>query len=279
VVREGFGAGEAFSLTPGQAHERAIKIAETDATKRALSTFGSCFGLALYQSKAPAATAPDTDIGAEDQTDLVEEASLSANFDPRADVAIAAANREAISQTPPSDTVKPEDQPQAASAEPLGMIGAFRPEPAARTYLNGRGEVIPRPVSAPAIEDPSPIDKSELTLSEPKRYRSTEHLRFVATKPCLVCGRLPSDAHHLRFTQPRAMGRKVSDEFTVPLCRFHHDEAHRAGNELSWWKARGIQPMAIAGDLWMSSRKGEAAQMRARSSAEEPSGLTKASSK
>ena len=40
-----------------------------------------------------------------------------------------------------------------------------------------------------------------------------------------------SDPHHLRFAQPRALGLKVSDEFTVPLCRGHHRELHRAGNE------------------------------------------------
>ena len=42
------------------------------------------------------------------------------------------------------------------------------------------------------------IDKSVLTISEPKRIRSKEHLRFVASQPCLICGRLPSHAHHVR---------------------------------------------------------------------------------
>jgi hypothetical protein len=50
------------------------------------------------------------------------------------------------------------------------------------------------------------IDKSILPLSEPRRYRDREHLRFVSMQPCLVCGRRPSDAHHLRFMQPRALG-------------------------------------------------------------------------
>jgi len=48
IVREGSGTGEGSGLTPGQAHEIALKSAETDATKRALSTFGNPFGLALY---------------------------------------------------------------------------------------------------------------------------------------------------------------------------------------------------------------------------------------
>jgi hypothetical protein len=48
VVREGTGAGHGVGMTLGDAHESAIKEAETDATKRALATFGSPFGLALY---------------------------------------------------------------------------------------------------------------------------------------------------------------------------------------------------------------------------------------
>jgi len=48
IVREGCGAGESNAASPGQAHEFAAKAAETDATKRALSTFGNSFGLSLY---------------------------------------------------------------------------------------------------------------------------------------------------------------------------------------------------------------------------------------
>ena len=48
IVREGSGTGEGRASTPGQAHELALKGAETDATKRALATFGNPFGLALY---------------------------------------------------------------------------------------------------------------------------------------------------------------------------------------------------------------------------------------
>jgi len=66
------------------------------------------------------------------------------------------------------------------------------------------------------------IDKSLLVLPEPRRFRDKAHCKFVSKKPCLICGRQPSDAHHLRFAQHRALGRKVSDEFTVPLCRGHH---------------------------------------------------------
>ena len=86
------------------------------------------------------------------------------------------------------------------------------------------------------------IDKSVLKVSAPRRFRNKEHLRFVAQQPCLLCARKPSDPHHLRFMQPRALGRKVSDEFAVPLCRSHHRAVHRAGNEQAWWTAAGHRP-------------------------------------
>ena len=70
----------------------------------------------------------------------------------------------------------------------------------------------------------------------------------------LVCGRQPSDPHHIRFAQQRALGRKVSDEFTVPLCRIHHRELHRKGDEAAWWKSVNIDPMPIALRLWQHSR-------------------------
>src|SRR6266404_3618336 len=65
--------------------------------------------------------------------------------------------------------------------------------------------------------------------------------------------RSPADAHHLRFTQPRAMGRKVSDEFTVPLCRTHHRDVHRYGDEVAWWSKKAIDPVGISRKLWVST--------------------------
>src|SRR5262249_4003473 len=56
--------------------------------------------------------------------------------------------------------------------------------------------------------------------------------------------------HHLRFAQPRAIGLKVSDEFTVPLCRGHHRQLHQTGNEEAWWKGANIDVLKIAQDLW-----------------------------
>jgi hypothetical protein len=102
---------------------------------------------------------------------------------------------------------------------------------------------------------PARIDKSKLTFGEPRRLRDKAHLKFVASQPCLICGRSPADAHHLRFTQPRAMGLKVSDEFTVPLCRAHHRDVHSFGDEVAWWERRAIDPLATSRVLWVSTRR------------------------
>ena len=102
---------------------------------------------------------------------------------------------------------------------------------------------------------PAKIEKSELTISEPRRHRDKGHLKFVASQPCLVCGRSPADAHHLRFTQPRATGRKVSDEFTVPLCRTHYRDNHRFGDEAAWWGRQAIDPVGTSRKLWVSTRR------------------------
>lgn len=97
------------------------------------------------------------------------------------------------------------------------------------------------------------IDAVPQRRLEPRRVRDREHLRSVAQKACLVCGRKPSDPHHLRFAQTRGMGQKVSDEFIVPLCRGHHRELHRPGDEVAWWSRQGIDPAPAARTLWLES--------------------------
>src|SRR6516162_1373561 len=97
------------------------------------------------------------------------------------------------------------------------------------------------------------IDKTVLALSAPRRIRDRDHVKWVAKQPCLVCGRSPVDAHHLRSAQSPALGRKVSDEFTVPLCRGHHREVHRCGDEAAWWNKTGIDPSAAARVLWLKT--------------------------
>jgi hypothetical protein len=96
----------------------------------------------------------------------------------------------------------------------------------------------------------------KLPITKTVRHRNKEHLKFIGTQPCLICAKQPSDPHHLSFAQPRALGRKVSDAYTVPLCRAHHREVHRAAKEIPWWQSRGIAPLAVAEALWQNSQSG-----------------------
>jgi hypothetical protein len=97
------------------------------------------------------------------------------------------------------------------------------------------------------------VDKSVLALPTPRRIRDREHVKSVAKLTCLICGRRPADAHHLRFAQSPALGRKVSDEFTVPLCRGHHREVHHCRDEVAWWKKAGVDPTVSARALWLKT--------------------------
>jgi hypothetical protein len=117
---------------------------------------------------------------------------------------------------------------------------------------------------SPPAETPS--DDELALLGRTRRRRDKAHLKFVASQPCLLCNRQPADAHHLRHAQPMAMGRKVSDEFTVPLCRTHHRQVHRTGNEAEWWSAMDgdIDPLEIARGLWEQSHHRPVQPMRPR---------------
>jgi hypothetical protein len=97
------------------------------------------------------------------------------------------------------------------------------------------------------------INKSVLMVPAARRIRDRGHVKSVAKQACLICGRRPADAHHLRFAQPPALGRKASDEFTVPLCRGHHREVHRCSDEAGWWAKAGVDPTVSARALWLKS--------------------------
>jgi hypothetical protein len=118
-----------------------------------------------------------------------------------------------------------------------------------------------RPPALRGMEVPSVAAPDEVAADSVRppgktiRLRDKEHLKFITKQPCIVCGREPSDAHHLRFAQPRALGRKVSDEFTVPVCRLHHRELHRHGDEAAWWSGLAIDPVPIAVALWRTTHQ------------------------
>jgi hypothetical protein len=108
--------------------------------------------------------------------------------------------------------------------------------------------------SDPGNQDAPPVaDAPAASLTKPIRKRNKAHLALVASQPCLICKTSPCDAHHLKIAQPRSLGRKVSDEFTVPLCREHHQALHRHGNEANWWADMQIASVPIAKQLWQTS--------------------------
>lgn len=127
-------------------------------------------------------------------------------------------------------------------------------EPAPISPANGTAADATPMTAAPAAEDHRPHAEQQVTpLRKPMRHRNKTHLAFVGAQPCLVCQRSPCDAHHLKFAQPRSLGRKVSDEFTVPLCREHHFDLHRQGNEMAWWTNLQIAPLETARELWAAT--------------------------
>jgi hypothetical protein len=149
------------------------------------------------------------------------------------------------------DARQVEDEFRAKLATVEGINDQSPPTPSApQESPSGLAQ---RPLRPAGAADANGIDKSRLTHPEPRRFRNKEHVKFVAKQACLICGRRPADPHHLRFAQHRALGRKVSDEFIVPLCRGHHREAHRSGDEAVWWKKVGVDPTTTARALWLET--------------------------
>ncbi len=137
---------------------------------------------------------------------------------------------------------------EAAFAERLTKIGDMAPASGPESQkAKGHGE---------ARKSKAGSKEGVTVIRKPVRERDREHLKFVAAQPCLVCGRTPSDPHHIKFAeQQRGMGRKVSDRFTVPICRLHHRELHRRSNERSWWEQQAIDPLPIAANLWAKTHE------------------------
>lgn len=272
VVREGWGSGEARAATTGEAHEMALKTAETDATKRALATFGNPFGLALYDRELN---------GVRNRKALAPELPssltlLTASGEPQQTCDSAehflVELREAMSKTASIEALFAVWEQNLDSVRLINkhLRSTLRKDISAHdlvAHLRSCAVALAVPQENTAEADTplakSKVDKSALAISEPKRVRSKEHLRFVASHPCVICGRQPSHAHHLRHAQSRGVSLKVSDEFTVPLCAIHHNEVHRVGPEERWWRERKVEPLGIARSLWQQTVRSNRTQEEA----------------
>jgi len=312
ICREGCGSGHGVGMTPGEAHENAIKEAETDAMKRALTTFGNPFGLALYDkeqqnvrgrkrrqqqngkhqaitwlalsSEGEYITAHEDPvdyckamrqlleaISTRDrlrsfwQRNLVTIAMLRRNLpdlktdtgEHYADVLISLYKKqmrlmweETKAYEQRSAKLEAQRSQPANEGAAGSNAGGSKEEKQITNSSQNCGQRTPTSASA----GNGHVDKTSLPISTPRRIRDKEHLRYVASQPCIVCGRSPGQAHHLRFAQPSALGRKVSDEWTVPLCATHHRSLHGVGDEERWWREKGIDAIAHAVRLWWETR-------------------------
>jgi DNA recombination protein Rad52 len=237
VLREGSGCGSATASTAGEAHDMALKAAETDATKRALATFGNSFGLGLYDKEQNGVTGKKSpgrnSFVLYDPTGAVFAGSLSpesfcSGLRQLVEASTAHAELQALALSnnaniarlrtesrnlktarnihyadvlerlieerlralsskdvgPPANGVAPGSTPHPSSEQ----NGHSASEPGERLRPN------PRPLR-PARIAYSRIDKSLLAIGTERRLRDKAHLLFVATQPCLICGREPTHAH------------------------------------------------------------------------------------
>ena len=261
ICREGSGMGHGSGATLAEAHESALKEAETDAMKRALATFGNQFGLALYDKEQNGVRRrlERGSLAAGVTWTLLSGtgARLSRHELPEE---FCSALRELIETTAKVETLEriwgrnlsTVDHLRRAWPEMKTSNGTHYADLLQKLY----DQTLER-LSIAAIAGFRPVERAqqnELAFAAPKRLRDPEHLRHVASLPCLICARMPSHAHHLRFAQPRALGSKVSDEWTVPLCFTHHRALHDAGNEELWWQVHAVDAKAEAERLWRQTR-------------------------
>lgn len=270
VVREGIGTGGGRADLP----EIALKAAETDATKRALATFGNPFGLALYDKEQSGVTKPKSDAGmasrimfplTSDDGKVREFVNAEQLYD------AAVASIAAMNKVPSIYAFWEKNRrllnrlsavPETSFVASDIILSLKRRLQALARSASGEGHTVAASAvvkddleSNAARNEAVGTREAAVTIPKEKRLRDKAHLGYVRSKPCIVCGRAPAHAHHIRFAQPRAMGMKVSDEFTVPVCAIHHDELHRTGDERAWWARHGIiEPLKVAAKLWAQSR-------------------------
>lgn len=110
---------------------------------------------------------------------------------------------------------------------------------------------------------------SELRQRHP-RQKDRKHLAYVRSLPCCVCGSTRNvEAAHLKMRlreigkEMPGMQEKADDQFTTPLCHYHHQRSiqaqHKVGEQEFWFEIHGRNPFDIAERLWVESGGAERA--------------------
>ncbi len=266
IIREGSGSGHGTGTEAGEAHESALKEAETDAMKRALTTFGNPFGLALYDKEQRGVTrrVPYKPTNGHSRKLLWElkgvDGRLHSQHTEPVDYCAnlrrmveGAADQDALKalwqQNQRSLLILKDKCPDLKSDRGQHYVDILTVLYASRHRALGKPEQ-PEQQRANGSEPGGDMGLPAAIEPSPRRLRNRKHLKYVASQPCVICGRNGTQAHHVRFAQPRAMGRKVGDQWTVPLCALHHRAVHDAGDEERWWKEQDLDSLQIAEKLW-----------------------------
>jgi hypothetical protein len=260
--------GVAVTEAPAPDNTAAAGRTNTPAGNENIALAASAVGRNGSRNPRPSKPALDATVSASERNRLVSEISAI----DAADTAIkwARQNLDAKNSLAAADAVSVEDafrnRMRVLQPDIYPPAGGAAPEPDSREEPSPDPEPAgtAQPVLFELTQEPKQSKSrgsamrlesvTNVTSVKPRRCRDKDHLRFICKQPCMVCGRTPCEAHHIRFAQPRAVGRRVSDEFTVPLCRLHHRELHRIGNELCWWKERNVDPLPIALRFWQHTR-------------------------
>ncbi len=226
IVREGIGTGFGRGPTPEAAHEIALKAAETDATKRAFATFGNPFGLALYDKDQAGVTRPPRTLsGSTVRTAFTLHRSINDRVESGSARDFSGAALAAIADISRLDDLYAFwERNRAELAAVKSAAGGVQQAEIIIAALKSRASTLGHKPSARRSNGADMVaEAGSRAFPKEKRLRNKEHLKFVARQSCLICGRLPTHAHHVRYAQPAALGMKVSDEFAVPLCSTHHE--------------------------------------------------------
>jgi hypothetical protein len=82
------------------------------------------------------------------------------------------------------------------------------------------------------------------------RLRSKKRMQAARDLGCCICKNPVADAHHLRTVgHRRAASLKNGDDYTIPLCRKHHDELHMFGDEKLFLALHGVDVVEILRQL------------------------------